>query len=91
MTPTDAFLPDICANPDDDTLRLIDADYLDERGDPRGEFIRVQIDLARLPDHLHSYVAGGKRRVTPPVRPPVDSASWETAQPFPLTAPTPTA
>jgi hypothetical protein len=25
------------------------ADYLDERGDPRGEFVRVQVDLARLP------------------------------------------
>jgi uncharacterized protein (TIGR02996 family) len=50
MTPDDAFLADIIAAPDDDGLRLIYADYLDERGDPRGEFVRVQIELARLPD-----------------------------------------
>jgi uncharacterized protein (TIGR02996 family) len=40
----------IRAYPDDDTPRLIYADWLDERGDPRGEFIRVQIALARLAD-----------------------------------------
>ena len=52
MTPDDAFLHDIIESPEDDTSRLIYADYLDERGDPRGEFIRVQIELARLPqDH----------------------------------------
>jgi uncharacterized protein (TIGR02996 family) len=49
MTPDDAFLADIIANPEDDALRLIYSDYLDERGDPRGEFIRVQCELARLP------------------------------------------
>jgi uncharacterized protein (TIGR02996 family) len=41
------FLAAILANPDDDSLRLIFADWLEERGDPRGEFIRVQIELAR--------------------------------------------
>jgi uncharacterized protein (TIGR02996 family) len=50
MTLDDAFRRDIIANPDDDTPRLIYADYLEERGDPLGEFIRVQIELARLPD-----------------------------------------
>jgi uncharacterized protein (TIGR02996 family) len=50
MTEDDAFLADIIANPDDDGVRLIYADYLDERGDPRGEFIRVQIERARLPE-----------------------------------------
>jgi uncharacterized protein (TIGR02996 family) len=54
MTPDDAFLADIIAAPDDDGLRLIYADYLDERGDPRGEFIRVQIDLARQPKYAAS-------------------------------------
>ncbi len=48
MTPDDAFLHDIIEHPDDDSLRLIYADYLDERDDPRGEFIRVQVELARL-------------------------------------------
>jgi uncharacterized protein (TIGR02996 family) len=44
-----AFLADIVANPDDDTPRLVYADWLDENGDPdRAEFIRAQIELHRL-------------------------------------------
>src|SRR3954471_1924369 len=42
----DAFLAAVLAEPDDDLPRLMFADYLDERGDPRGEFIRTQIELA---------------------------------------------
>jgi uncharacterized protein (TIGR02996 family) len=48
MTPDDAFLQAILENPDDDTPRLIYADWLEERGDPRGEFIRIQCRLAML-------------------------------------------
>ncbi len=44
-----AFLRAIIDNPDDDLPRLVYADYLDERGDPRGEFIRVQVERATLP------------------------------------------
>jgi uncharacterized protein (TIGR02996 family) len=44
----DHFLEQVCANPADDGPRLIYADWLDERDDRRGEFIRVQIALARL-------------------------------------------
>ncbi len=48
----DAFLRAIRAAPDDDLPRLVFADYLDETGDPaRAEFIRVQCELAQLPDH----------------------------------------
>lgn len=43
----DPFLAAILADPKDDLCRLIYADYLDERGDPRGEFIRAQIELSR--------------------------------------------
>src|SRR5947209_1034429 len=50
MTHDDAFLADVVADPDDDGVRLIYADYLDERGDPLGEFIRVQIELEPLRD-----------------------------------------
>jgi uncharacterized protein (TIGR02996 family) len=46
----DTFLQAIIDDPDDDGLRLVYADWLEERGDPRGEFIRVQIDLARTPE-----------------------------------------
>jgi uncharacterized protein (TIGR02996 family) len=50
MAPDEAlFLDRVCADPDDDAPRLIYADWLDERGDPRGEFIRIQIALARMP------------------------------------------
>jgi len=44
-----AFLRAIRAAPDDDLPRLIYADYLDDHGDPRGEFIRLQIERPRLP------------------------------------------
>lgn len=44
----EAFERAVVASPDDDTVRLVYADWLDERGDPRGEFIRVQIALARV-------------------------------------------
>jgi uncharacterized protein (TIGR02996 family) len=44
------FLADIVANIDDDTPRLVYADWLAENGqDDRAEFIRVQVQRARLP------------------------------------------
>ena len=42
-----AFVLAIAQSPDDDSLRLMYADWLDDRGDPRGELIRVQCALAR--------------------------------------------
>lgn len=46
-----AFLSAIRSDPDDDTARLVYADFLDEEGDAaRAEFIRVQCALARLPE-----------------------------------------
>ncbi len=45
----DDLLAAILADPDDDEPRLVYADWLVERGDPRGEFIHVQCALAR--DH----------------------------------------
>jgi uncharacterized protein (TIGR02996 family) len=47
MTDADAFRRAIAAAPDDDTPRLVFADYLDEHGEPdRAEFVRVQCELA---------------------------------------------
>lgn len=41
------FLAAICENPDDDLVRLVYADWLDDHGDPtRAEFIRVQVERA---------------------------------------------
>src|SRR5262245_27738268 len=56
QTEAEAFLQRIRAFPDDDTPRLIFADWLDAQGNPSGaewgedraKFIRVQIALARL-------------------------------------------
>jgi uncharacterized protein (TIGR02996 family) len=45
-----SFLDDIVAHIDDDTPRLVYADWLTEHDqDDRGEFIRVQVERARLP------------------------------------------
>lgn len=41
------FLATILANSSDDTSRLVYADWLDERGDPLGELIRVQVEIAK--------------------------------------------
>jgi len=43
----DDFLKAIRERPDDIGLRLIYADWLEERGNPQGEFIRVQCGLAK--------------------------------------------
>ena len=51
MTTAEALLAAVIATPDDDLVRLVYADYLEETGDPeRGELIRVQCELARLPE-----------------------------------------
>ena len=45
------FLRAIIADPADDLPRLVYADWLDENNDPaRAEFIRVQCELAGLPE-----------------------------------------
>lgn len=50
MTDHDALVRAICEQPDDDTPRLIYADFLDENGESsRAEFVRAQIELARTP------------------------------------------
>jgi uncharacterized protein (TIGR02996 family) len=43
-----AFIRGICEQPEDDLRRLVFADWLTERGEPeRGDFIRVQCELAK--------------------------------------------
>lgn len=42
------FLAAILADPQDDGPRLAYADWLMERGDPRGEFVKVQIEIAGM-------------------------------------------
>ena len=43
----EAFLAAVVADPDDDTVRLVAADWLDDHDDPdRAAFIRIQVELA---------------------------------------------
>jgi uncharacterized protein (TIGR02996 family) len=44
-----SLLRSVIADPQSDSLRLVYADYLEERGDPRADFIRLQCELAALP------------------------------------------
>jgi uncharacterized protein (TIGR02996 family) len=52
MNDEQGFLDAIKANPDDDVSRLVYADWLDERGDVRGEFLRLEHQLAKIPRRL---------------------------------------
>ena len=52
MTDRQAFLNAIIDRPDDDLLRLVFADYLEENGDAdRAEFIRLQVEHAATVPH----------------------------------------
>jgi len=49
MSDRAALLAEICANPDDDTARLVFADWLDENGEgKRAAYIRAAVQLNRL-------------------------------------------
>ncbi len=54
------FLSAILGSPTDQALRLVYADWLEERGDPRGEFLRIQCQLDNSPpigDHYRALQA----------------------------------
>ncbi len=48
MSEDEAFLSAIVANPDDSTTKLVYADWLDERDDPRAEIVRLKVQVAAL-------------------------------------------
>src|SRR5262245_24797354 len=54
----DGFLAAILAEPGDDTHRMVYADWLEERREPRGEFIRLQCELAKSPECTSCHGAG---------------------------------
>jgi uncharacterized protein (TIGR02996 family) len=47
-----AFLQALRENPRDETTRLVLADWFEERGDPRAEYLRAWVEIARLPSTL---------------------------------------
>jgi uncharacterized protein (TIGR02996 family) len=51
----EGFIRAIIAEPDDTSLRLIYADWLEERGDPRGEYLRIMCALAEMTEKNRSY------------------------------------
>lgn len=52
MTDHDALYRAVLDNPDDDTLRLVYADALEESGDPRrAAFVRAHVELSRSPEY----------------------------------------
>jgi uncharacterized protein (TIGR02996 family) len=55
MSEERAFLAAIGARPDDRTARLVYADWLEERGDRRGELIRVEDEIRTVPIHSDRY------------------------------------
>ena len=50
VTEEQTFLSAIMAAPDDHTLKLVYADWLDERDDPRAEILRLKVQVASLAD-----------------------------------------
>ena len=46
MSEEAAFLTAIAANPEDDTARLVYADWLQDRSDPRAEYVRLEVQAA---------------------------------------------
>src|SRR5262245_45613198 len=52
MSEDESFLRAMLAAPADSALPLVYADWLEDRGDPRAEYLRLGVHLAALPfDH----------------------------------------
>ena len=65
----DHFVDDVINNPNDMSLRLVFADYLDEIGDPRGELIRLQLRLAGMTELDADWHELSPQRATVAARP----------------------
>jgi uncharacterized protein (TIGR02996 family) len=92
MTDHDALLRAICEFPDEDTPRLIFADFLEENGEAeRAAFVRAQVEAARLPDwepfavfcrhRRPEWFDGGPFRHTLPEVPEAWGVAWPTDEP----------
>src|SRR5947209_8948582 len=53
MNPQNAFLHAAFEDPEDLGVRLIFADFLQDRGDPRGEFLRCHVERAQWVPDVH--------------------------------------
>lgn len=55
MSEDEAFVARLRANPDDETARLVYADFLDERDDPRGAYLRAEAAWVALQPQDEQY------------------------------------
>jgi uncharacterized protein (TIGR02996 family) len=62
MNEEESILRSIQAHPADAAVRLVYADWLEERGDLRGEFIRIQEEMNTLPVYSDRYAELKRRR-----------------------------
>src|SRR5262245_12456619 len=69
-----SFLRAIFHQPNDDAQRLIYADWLEERGDPRAEFLRLEVELQRLAKDEYKRKGTLEKQIRT-LRPKLD-ASW---------------
>ena len=49
----------ICADPEDDASRLVYADWLDEQGDPRADYLRLLATATADDFNVDRFVAAG--------------------------------
>src|SRR5262245_19528354 len=61
MGEDEPFLRALLLNPEDHTTRSVYADWLEERGDERAEYLRLERDLAALPAGDDNVPAWGRR------------------------------
>src|SRR4051812_28237780 len=55
MSEDTPFLEAINASPDDHAIRLVYADWLEERGDPRAELIRIEEEMREIAVYSNRY------------------------------------
>jgi uncharacterized protein (TIGR02996 family) len=56
MSEEESFLAAIKNDPDDDASRLVYADWLEEREDPRAEYLRLEVQLEKILPRLRELV-----------------------------------
>jgi uncharacterized protein (TIGR02996 family) len=65
----DAFVRAILAHPEDEATRLVYADWLEEQGDPRGEVVRLDIEMFHLSGEVWQRLRTRQEELLPGVSP----------------------
>jgi uncharacterized protein (TIGR02996 family) len=76
MTTEQSFLNAIRENPSDEHLRLVYADWLEEQGDERAEFLRIEAEIWRLSRRSKRYGELKMRRTALWKRLVKEHAAW---------------